>query len=1008
MGVRQKRKGRGGFGTGPAACVCAALASATLLAGVPGLSLAGTTEGVSVPLRSGSAALERPSTLAKAARLGEASGRRLLVRFDGSIDETRRAQLRAAGVRLVQFVGDDSYVAHLDAGANLSSLAGLGFVMGAGEFQASWKTPASFAHRVFHTAARRELAATGRALLRVHMFRDATAQEIDEAAALIRARPGGTLYRASHVDGNVVLAAEIDEAGVPALAALDGVEFIEHAPEISDRNITARGVVQSGMAGMTPLYSNGLTGLGQVVGVCDSGLDTNHCSFTNPPGKLLAFNGAANVTQHGTHVAAIAVGNGGGEATGHAYDANLVFSIEPAFTFADLTSILDVQASETATVHTNSWGDDSTTEYTGLCRAIDAFMHEHEDDLVVFAVTNTGTLKTPENAKNCVSVAASDDSPNVDTVCSGGSGLTADQRLKPDVFAPGCSIASAWAFTPCDTGVLTGTSMAAPAVAGVAALMREYFVDGYYPTGSPVAGDGFTPSGALLKACLINSATGMGGIPDLPAQQSQFIGWGRIVADNTLYFPADSRTLYVEDVRNASGLETGSVVERTFNVMGSAETLRVTLAWSDAPPAPGASDPTVNDLDLELVAPDANTYLGNNFAGGVSYSGGTRDTRNNVEQIHIATPDPGMWTVRVRGMDVPEGPQGFAVVVTGDVVPPSRPLAVTAIDPPIVIAPDDPDATFDVEIRQNDDLLVAGSPTLHYRYAGPSFRSAPLAPLGGGMYRATLPLASCGHTPEFYVSAEGLQTGVVTAPPSAPAALFGAVVGTTSESTILDEEFGAGTIPSGWSATGLWHVTSACMHVPLCGAPGWAYFGSDSTCTYSTGSRAQGTLTSPALALPALGTGERLTLRYCSSMDNEDFTTYDRGIVRANGGLLEEAPNTNGAWESREIDLSGFAGQSTSLTWKFDTLDQFANEHGGWQVDNVEVSKTSVSCVDPCPGDINGDLKVNVFDFGTFAAGFGTAPGATREDGDIDGNGVVDVFDFGDLAVNFGTNCGGS
>ena len=999
-GPPDARRGRRWRSAGPRRVLVAA---AGVLAAV-GSAWAGSTVGV--PLRSGDAQLEHPATIARGARLGGSGARRMIIRFDGAIDDARRERLRAAGVRLVQFVGDESYVARLRGGVDESSLADLGFVAGVGEFRASWKTPASFAARGFSSASRRDMASRGRALVQVHMFRDASQAEIDGAAEIIRARPGGVVYRTSIVDGNLVFAAETDLGGVAALAALDGVEFIEHAPEITDRNSTARGVVQSGVSGLTPLYSNGLTGLGEVVAVCDSGLDPNHCSFTNPPGRLLAFNGAPGATTHGTHVTAIAVGNGGGEATGHAYDANFVFSLEPAFTFTDLTSILELQASQTARVHTNSWGDDSTNEYTGLCRAIDAFMHSDEDQLVVFAVSNTSTLKSPENAKNCVSVAASQDWTNVDTFCSGGSGLTSDLRLKPDVFAPGCNINSAWAFTACGTGALTGTSMAAPAVAGVAALTREYFVNGYYPTGVASPGDGFTPSGALLKACLINSTTGMGGIPDLPAQQSQFDGWGRLVADNTLYFPADTRTLYVEDVRNASGLETDSVVERTFNVMGSGETLKVTLVWTDAPPAPGSSDAAVNDLDLELVAPDANTYLGNNFAGGESFSGGTRDTRNNVEQIHLSNPGVGAWTVRVRGTDVPEGPQGFALVVTGDVVAPARPLELTAMDPPSLVAPNDIEVTFDVEIRQNDDLLLGGTPMLHYRYAGPSFSSVALTALGGDLYRATLPSASCGHMPEFYVSAEGLQSGIVTSPPGAPAAFFSAMVGTTSESTIFAESFDGGALPAGWAGDGLWHVTSACERAPTCGSAPWAYFGSDAICGYGTGFREQGTMTAPMIALPALGPGERVTLRYCSSMDKENVTVFDRGLLKANGALLEEAPNTGGAWETREVDLSNFAGQQTTLVWRFDTLDSFQNAFGGWQVDDVAVVLTEVSCVEPCSGDVNGDHLVNIFDFGDLASGFAMMPNATRQSGDLDGDGDVDVFDFGLLASAFGTSCG--
>lgn len=45
--------------------------------------------------------------------------------------------------------------------------------------------------------------------------------------------------------------------------------------------------------------------------------------------------------------------------------------------------------------------------------------------------------------------------------------------------------------------------MATPVVAGAVALLRQYFVQGFYPTGVAAPASGFTPSGPLLKAVLL-------------------------------------------------------------------------------------------------------------------------------------------------------------------------------------------------------------------------------------------------------------------------------------------------------------------------------------------------------------------------------------------------------------------------------------------------------------------------------------------------------------------------
>src|SRR5439155_483353 len=80
----------------------------------------------------------------------------------------------------------------------------------------------------------------------------------------------------------------------------------------------------------------------------------------------------------------------------------------------------------------------------------------------------------------------------------------------------------------------------------------------------------------------------------------------------------------------------------------------------------------INDMDLTVTAPDGTTYNGNQYMGfnpGESQPNPTsRDNLNNVESVLvISNVQAGLWTVTVHGFNVPQGPQSFALVLTGGI-----------------------------------------------------------------------------------------------------------------------------------------------------------------------------------------------------------------------------------------------------------------------------------------------------------------------------------------------------
>ncbi len=510
---------------------------------------------------------------------------RYVLQLDGPMTPARRAALADLGVVLGDYLPSNAYLADL-AEVTPAELAQVDFLLWAGVYQNDWKIAPDMETLTFSTPERQLLSSQGEAALVLTLFQGAQAQGTIDSLATF---DGVTLVRMETLAGNPTLHLTAPLYQLNAMAALTEVQFIEHAPELTLRSNTNRWIVQSNVSGVTPLYDAGLHGEGQIIGILDSQIDHDHCAFddpSNPIGpdhrKILAYNASLNSYSHGTHVAGIAVGDAYADDNnrGIAYLGKLVYDRIPSFNESAIKSALNQHHGQGARVHTNSWGNDGTTSYDSLCRGFDAFLYENEESVAMLAVTNGTLLKNPENAKNLLAVGASQDTPNQAFHCTGGRGPTSDGRRKPEIYAPGCSTIAARSSTSCSTTAKTGTSMASPAVAATGLLVRQYYTEGFYPSGSANLLDAFTPSGTLIKATLLNSAVDMTGVSGYPSNTE---GWGRVLADEALHFAGEDRALLLTDLWNADGLSTGDVFERTFAVNSSAEKLKVTLVFTEPP-----------------------------------------------------------------------------------------------------------------------------------------------------------------------------------------------------------------------------------------------------------------------------------------------------------------------------------------------------------------------------------------------------------------------------------------
>jgi subtilisin family serine protease len=512
------------------------------------------------------------------------------------------------------------------------------------------------------------------------------------------------------------------------LAGLRDVFWIDLEGRRTLLNDTTIWVGQSGLSGgqTTPIFSQGIFGEGQTVGIIDTGIDPDACYFRDtarglPPTNVCNGGTVVNTSQrkvvavdflasgecsggiastewdtqnHGTHVAGTVAGDNfahllthdGGD--GMAPGAKLVIQDAGFRTdncgdlpgigcpVVDLNPIFQQAYTQGARLHTNSWGDNENAtvqnKYSAASQDVDEFMWNHKDFLIFFAAGNagpgTGSVGSPSTAKSAVSVGATLRSTSANSMASFSScGPTADGRIKPEITVPGSNIVSArndgsTATNNCSTTTMSGTSMATPGAAGLTALIRQYYTDGWYPTGAQNSLNAFTPSAALLRATLVNSAVNMTGTTAIPANCQ---GWGRVLLENALFFTGQTRKLWISDT--ATPFATGSVNEdRTFTfTVGTGQSFKATLAWTDFPSTPAATPNLNNDLDLIVTGPTGTVWRGNVFSGGASATGGTADRRNTLEQVLLSAPAAGTYTVTVRSFNVPNGPQPFALVVTG-------------------------------------------------------------------------------------------------------------------------------------------------------------------------------------------------------------------------------------------------------------------------------------------------------------------------------------------------------
>ncbi|WP_219530527.1 S8 family serine peptidase [Nonomuraea guangzhouensis] len=611
-----------------------------------------------------------------------------VVQFAASLSDPDTARLKAAyGLRLDRFVPNLAYLERLDT-ATADRVRADFLVRAVTPFpQASKLSP--------------DIPATGPLALTAVLFDDSDAAAVTASLTAIGAHDVAT-SDAREFGGRLRLVFGLDDATrLAQVAALDDVTWLEPVPAIENQDVQSAQTIQSGDPARGTVWDQHLHGEDQVIQIVEEGtLDLNHCFFAdaapNRPGpghrKVRALFKRANTAldSHFMKVAGIAAGDELGNSGQHqdrggAWAAKIVGNDSAALrdlgpNHRSVHQFLEDGRGVGATIHNFSWANAITVRYESTARDVDAFCFAREEQVVVAAGQNTrpnAKNLPPGIALNAICVAAARAHPGHMSRGSGVDGPSFDSRRKPDLMAVGCGIRTS-VLPPapsqglyCDTALQTcGTSFATPNAAAAAALVRQYFTQGFYPNGKPEQDKAVKqPSGALIKAVLLNATVDMTGHPGYPTDTE---GWGLIQLDRALFFENGTRKLIVHDVRRTAALGTSTTRSYGFTVDNAGEQLKITFVWTSkamTEVAPFTPDP----IRFEVEDPAGGFYMGNDFdvPNGVSRKlaappKAPPDIANNVQMVVVNNPAPGAWTIRLRPV-LTRAPQGFALVITGGV-----------------------------------------------------------------------------------------------------------------------------------------------------------------------------------------------------------------------------------------------------------------------------------------------------------------------------------------------------
>ena len=239
--------------------------------------------------------------------------------------------------------------------------------------------------------------------------------------------------------------------------------FVSNDPYISSRQYHLQKI------GADKAWDKTLGSPEVIVAVLDDGFDLNHTDLSgqivSPYNAVIGNDGNLSIDDHGTHVAGIigsSINNhqlGAGVAPNTSIMPIDVFDGEYAYTSHVIEGIYHAVDAGADIINMSLGGYYSNSSFN------DAIQYAHQNGLVIVAAAgNDSTVEThyPSSYENVISVGSTTSYDSLSPFSNYGKDI--------DIVAPGSGIYSTLSYN--SFGSMSGTSMAAPIVAGVAALIK--------------------------------------------------------------------------------------------------------------------------------------------------------------------------------------------------------------------------------------------------------------------------------------------------------------------------------------------------------------------------------------------------------------------------------------------------------------------------------------------------------------------------------------------------------